>query len=123
MSGRGHRFVHLGLGYDDEAVLGEPRSSVPGLVSKLYRSADRQQDHRTIVPVPLRAVTFAAAVDHEASLACGQQARRRHIEADLVIRSKHAPILSRLAVSSYGHRSPGGASGTEDKDPGPLQCA
>ena len=33
MSRRGHRFVHLGLGYDDEAVLGEPRSSVPGLIS------------------------------------------------------------------------------------------
>ena len=41
MSRRGHRFVHLALGYDDEAVLGEPRSSVPGLISKLYRAADR----------------------------------------------------------------------------------
>ena len=41
MSGRGHGFVHLGLGYDDEAILGKPRSSVPGLISKLYRAADR----------------------------------------------------------------------------------
>ena len=85
MSCRGHGFVHLGLGYNDEAVLGEPSPGVPGLISKLYRTTDRQQDHRTIVPVPVRPITLAAAVDHEASLACSQQARRRHIEADLVI--------------------------------------